>query len=66
MVSKDNFNRNHPEMKDGERFLINSKDGEDWDHPSWDTIRYGEVAYDNNGNVIEGRRPVFVTIKKGM
>jgi hypothetical protein len=58
------FNKQHPELKGGEEFLTNASLD---DHPratieylaSHGWIRFGEIAHNIKGEVIEKYRPVF-------
>lgn len=51
--------KNHPEMGEHEILLTNTPDGNGhW--IGWKTKRLGDVAYDIDGNVVDGLRPVFV------
>lgn len=66
--------KNHPEIQEGEIFLSNKfpvldplyssgpdpKIVSEFDAINWSTKRAGIIAYDTNGNVIEGAFPVFV------
>ncbi len=65
---------NHPEIKKGEIFFgnivhnnrllmrrPNSCDcGSDWDKIGYKTKRRGNIAYDVNGNSVQGLSPVFI------
>lgn len=57
-----NFNRNHPETREGEVFITNT-DHSDYNHIGWTTKRAGDVAYDIYGKPIgrgwPGSFPVF-------
>lgn len=46
----------HPEQKDDEIFLENDS--------GWKTKRTGKVAYDEDGNIIENKFPVFMKISE--
>ncbi len=75
------FNKNHPELKEGEVFLTNTESDEyefrfprfdDFGHGfaaiGWKTKRKGSVAYDIYGKPVRGLIPVFVQreeLKKG-
>lgn len=48
----------HPEQKEDEFFMGNSKTGEEI---GWKNKRLGRVAYDISGNVIKGLFPIFVS-----
>ena len=52
--------KNHPEMGEHEILLTNTIDVDNTCWVTWKTKRFGNVAYDVNGNVAEGLRPVFV------
>jgi len=55
-----NFNKNHPELRDGEVFLSNCTDN---DMVGWKTKRSGNVSYDTSGKRIvdsSDLHPVFV------
>lgn len=62
-----NFNSTHPELLEGEVFLLNVIESELWlkdKLPHWvDAVRKGEKAYDNNGELIEGYYPLFAKLK---
>ena len=50
----------HPEMKEGEMFLTNSRD-EGYSHIGWKTKRKGKVAFTIHGYPVKtGLFPVFV------
>lgn len=57
----------HPEIKEGEVFLINAKKGEDWSSsvPFFvKKTRRGTVAFKTNSfEVIEGYFPIFAVLK---
>ena len=57
----ESYNRNHPELRDGEVFLTNIEP-EELHSIEWKTKRMGRVAYDRRGWVIYDRHlvPVFV------
>lgn len=62
-----NFNHNHPELKDGEMFFSNfTQDG--FDKLGFKTKRLGVVAYQSNGirlNFLRVKRyPVFILRKE--
>jgi len=91
---KPDFNRNHPELKKGEIFLINIMSGQtifehmvvqkspeserlyypafkristggvwgDFDSIDFKSKRLGKKAYNAQGQIIQGRRPVFVSL----
>lgn len=50
----------HPELKPGEVFFTNLSCEDDWEEIGWLSKRLGKTAYDVNGNIIPGLRPVFV------
>lgn len=59
-------NRNtfkHPELKEGEIFLINVKDGEGWEESlsmHFKSLRRGEIAYVTNGSeIVPDYKPLF-------
>lgn len=56
----------HPEIKEGEVFLLNVKANENFSIPNFcSSIRYGSVAYTTDGeNVVEGMKPLFGILKK--
>lgn len=66
MEDKRDFNINHPEKKEGEVFLVNVLDDEQFLELEWKTKRRGNVAYDVYGKVIKllGHRvyPVFIQL----
>jgi hypothetical protein len=53
----------HPELKKGEEFIINVKDGEDWEtklKTYYKSLRRGTVAYVTNGSeIVTDRKPLF-------
>lgn len=58
MTKKNTFNKKHPELRDGEIFLTNTA------NPEMTNIgrkgkRLGDVAYDVNGEKVDGLFPVF-------
>jgi hypothetical protein len=61
-----NFNDTHPEMHDGEVWRTNvtldqvENDQEAWSAVCFKSKRLGDHAYDKDGNVLPGQRPVFV------
>ena len=54
-----NFKYIHPEIKDGEAFLMNATIS-DYDNIRWTTKRKGTIAYDINNKIIKKMFPVFV------
>lgn len=55
----------HPEIQDGEIFLLNVKDSEIWNgHSACESVRRGTVAYSTTGEIVEGYKPLFGTLKK--
>ena len=64
-----NFNKSHPEIREGEVFLTNTDaesspfynfDDEGYHRIGWKTKRRGVIAYDIEGNVVDYLVPVFV------
>lgn len=55
----------HPEQQEGEIFIINAKDGENWSkYPDWiESLRLGEVAYSTDGKIVPGHKPLFGKLK---
>jgi hypothetical protein len=57
----------HPELREGEVFLINAKDGEDWSNFGKGYIEYlrlGEVAYQTHSfTIVPGYKPLFGKLK---
>jgi hypothetical protein len=57
----------HPELQEGEVFLINAKDGEDWSNFGKgyiDSLRLGDVAYQTHSfTVVPGYKPLFGKLK---
>jgi hypothetical protein len=53
----------HPELKEGEVFLLNVKEGEDWEKGlsmHFKTLRRGTIAYVTNGSeIVTGMKPLF-------
>ena len=56
------FNKTHPELKEGEVFLTNGTVS-DFHKIRCESKRLGGQAYSKQGNIVEGLRPVFK--KKG-
>ena len=57
------FNKNHPELQDGEVWLVNARQSFFEGSLGWKTKRIGKQAYDHKGNPIPsayGVFPVFV------
>ncbi len=52
------FNNNHPEKRESEVFLTNIDDI-NFPKIKWKSKRRGNTAYNSNGNVVSGLRPVF-------
>ncbi len=62
MATKKDFNRNHPELREGEIFIMNT-----WDNGcncSWKTKRLGNQAYDIHGNPMRDGTPLFAQKKE--
>lgn len=60
-----NFNKNHPELQEGEVFFMNKPDGEEvGELHGIESHRLGQDAYTSNGVVIEGWKPMFVRFKQ--
>ena len=57
---------NHPEQLDGEVFLLNVADHEDWGVPPFcESTRVGNVAYTTGGkNIVTDLKPLFGKLKK--
>lgn len=54
----------HPEQQDGEIFLLNVKDSEEWGTPPFcESTRRGNVAYTTTGEVVPDMKPLFGTLK---
>lgn len=62
----ENFNDKHPELEEGEIFLVNIKPEEKdrWKIADAEKARIGKVAYTNTGEVVDGYFPLFATPKK--
>ena len=60
-------NWKHPELKEGEEFLINVRDNEDWEtnlKKHYKSLRRGTVAYVTNGSeIVPDMKPLFGLIK---
>lgn len=54
------FNKTHPEIQKGERFLTNCANKHDYSHIGWALKRKGKQAYDVKGNPISYLFLVFV------
>ena len=50
----------HPELLPDELFLGNERDGGSGFVTRWESLRRGEVAYDQQGRVLPGFHPAFV------
>jgi|GEM_PF-3678683 len=60
-VKKEDFNRHHPELQEGEIFLGNFYQGDaSFDHIKWKTKRAGSEAYTKDGESLLDYSPVFV------
>ena len=57
---KINYREQHPELRTGERRLTNVGVENVGQEIGYQSKRVGKVAYDIQGNVIEGMVPVFV------
>ena len=57
------FNKTHPELKDGEAFLMNaiSVSKAEELQSKFDTVRMGDTAYDPNGDVSSSMKPFFIS-----
>lgn len=54
----------HPEQQDGEVFLLNIKDNEDWGVPPFcESVRRGDTAYSTTGEVVPDMKPLFGKLK---
>ena len=53
----------HPELKEGEQFLVNVKEGEDWEKnlsKHFKSLRRGNIAYVTNGSeIVPDYKPLF-------
>lgn len=60
-----NFNKTHPELREGEIFLANCSES-DFRIMTWQTKRCGRIAYDFHGNKITylGVYPVFIKLEE--
>ncbi len=55
-----NFNHKHPELKEGEEFLMNIEEGEKWRTPDFmEYVRKGDVAYSTTGELVKDLVPLF-------
>lgn len=65
-MTPENFNDKHPELEEGEIFVINLRPEEKGRWKITDAVktRIGKVAYNNKGEVVEGFLPLFATPKK--
>jgi hypothetical protein len=61
-----NFNDHHPELKDGEGWVLNIKIGDKSavNELHLDTAREGLIAYGKNGQRIFGYHPVFAQLEE--
>lgn len=52
------FNKTHPELRNGEVFITNASEEDDgWDSIGWKTKRKGEFSYDIHGKPLGYRWP---------
>jgi len=58
---KINYREQHPELRTGEKWLTNVGVENAGQEIGYQSKRIGEVAYDIEGNVVEGLVPVFVS-----
>ena len=62
------FNDKHPELQEGEMLILNEQENSNalvtFASLTYKTKRYGEVAYDCNGNVLQNTKPVFIKTKE--
>ena len=56
---EEDFNKHHPELKEGEVFVTNCADEEVFNHLVWKTKRRGLVVYGRDGKREIGGFPVF-------
>ena len=57
------FNKTHPELQEGEAFLMNTSSverAEEIQH-KFKTVRMGNIAYDTNGNISQDLKPFFIS-----
>jgi len=59
------FNENHPELKEGEMFLMNDEENSEalvtYNSLQYKSKRFGTIAYSDDGNVLDKKiRPIFV------
>lgn len=59
----------HPEILEGEEFLFNDPPDKDLmkeygQGNIWESLRYGEIAYSSDGNIVPHSKPVFGIRKK--
>jgi hypothetical protein len=62
-----NFNETHPELQEGEVFILNvvpTESLKNWKNPCFESFRIGKFAYDNTGNQILNMFPLFGKLKK--
>ncbi|MDO8523588.1 MAG: hypothetical protein Q7S12_04925 [bacterium] len=63
-MKKNSKNKNHPELRAGEVFITNADESIP-DHllterTGWKTARPGKAAYDSDGKILIGKRPIFI------
>ena len=57
------FNKEHPELKDGEIWAMNEAENSTamiFDSMRYRTKRFGVTAYDDEGNILPNMRPIFI------
>lgn len=64
-MAASDFNRNHPELQEGEVFITNAGANDtSWHQMIWKTKRMGNVAYSKHGEQMPSLRPIFVQISE--
>ena len=69
-MKKITFNTTHPELRNGEMFITNCINIDDFfDNDNYHSIQYkskrrGEIAYTIHGEPMENAYPVFIQIKE--
>jgi hypothetical protein len=62
------FNKQHPELKEGEMFILNEEENSTaqitFASMPYETKRYGKTAYDDTGKKLEKTKPIFIKIEE--
>ncbi len=57
------FNKKHPELLEGEAFLMNTASLERAEEfqLKFKTVRMGDISYNTKGNICKGLKPFFIS-----